>query len=317
MKKVALYSSSGRARTHRRPEAPPRPQPDRAAPPAATTPAAPAPAAHASRWRRLRARYERPLLVVAGALFAAALVALHALLAPSAPAITQEDIDAAVLHTLENTQFPSTAAAAYDKIRNSVVRVRGYAHDQQREDGAPPQGAGVGSGVVIVDTGIILTNLHVVVGADRVEVEFEDGLEAEAEVIGVRPEHDLAVLQAKKLPDDLSAATLRSTADLAVGDEVIAVGFPFGIGPSVSYGVVSGLRREYRSPEGQRVLTNLIQFDAAANPGNSGGPLVTADGEVVGIVTGILNPTENRVFIGIGFAVPIENAAAAVGLSPF
>jgi S1-C subfamily serine protease len=130
-------------------------------------------------------------------------------------------------------------------------------------------------------------------------------------VIGTRPEHDLAVLQAKKLPDDLSAATLRSTADLAVGDEVIAVGFPFGIGPSVSYGVVSGLKREYRSPEGKRVLTNLIQFDAAANPGNSGGPLVTADGEVVGIVTGILNPTESRTFIGIGFAVPIENAAAA------
>ena len=101
----------------------------------------------------------------------------------------------------------------------------------------------------------------------------------------MRPEHDLAVLQAKKLPDDLPAATLRSTADLALGDEVIAVGFPFGIGPSVSAGVVSGLRREYRSPQGKRVLTNLIQFDAAVNPGNSGGPLVTADGEVVGIVT--------------------------------
>ena len=98
---------------------------------------------------------------------------------------------------------------------------------------------------------------------------------------------------------------------------MVAVGFPFGIGPSVSAGVVSGLRREYRSPEGKRLLTNLIQFDAAANPGNSGGPLVTADGEVVGIVTGILNPTEQRVFIGIGFAVPIENARAArVGLSP-
>ena len=98
---------------------------------------------------------------------------------------------------------------------------------------------------------------------------------------------------------------------------MIAVGFPFGIGPSVSSGVVSGLRREHRSPQGKRLLTNLIQFDAAANPGNSGGPLVTADGEVVGIVTGILNPTDQHVFIGIGFAVPIENAAAAIGLSPF
>ena len=98
---------------------------------------------------------------------------------------------------------------------------------------------------------------------------------------------------------------------------MIAVGLPFGIGPSVVAGVVSGLKREFRSPEGQHVLTNLIQFDAAANPGNSGGPLVTMDGEVVGIVTAILNPTEQRTFIGIGFAVPIENAAAAAGMPPF
>jgi MoxR-like ATPase len=91
-------------------------------------------------------------------------------------------------------------------------------------------------------------------------------------VIGVQPEHDLAVLKASKLPDDLKAAVLRSTQDLAPGDEVVAVGFPFGIGPSASAGIISGLKREYRSPEGKRLLTNLIQFDAAANPGNSGGP---------------------------------------------
>ena len=177
--------------------------------------------------------------------------------------------------------------------------------------------SGVGTGVVIVDKGVILTNLHVVTNAKRVSVVFADGLESDATVIGVQPENDLAVLQAKTLPDDLPAATLRSTNDLLPGDQVIAVGFPFGIGPSVTAGVVSGLKREYRSPEGKRLLTNLIQFDAAANPGSSGGPLVTADGEVVGIVTAILNPTEQHVFIGIGFAVPIENAAAAIGVSPF
>jgi S1-C subfamily serine protease len=77
------------------------------------------------------------------------------------------------------------------------------------------------------------------------------------------------------------------------------------------------LKREFRSPEGERVLTNLIQFDAAANPGNSGGPLVTMEGEVVGIVTAILNPTKQRTFVGIGFAVPIENAAAGAGMPPF
>jgi S1-C subfamily serine protease len=150
-----------------------------------------------------------------------------------------------------------------------------------------------------------------------VEVEFADGTESEAAVVAVQPEHDLAVIQAKTLPDDLVPATLRSTEDLRPGDDVVAVGFPFGIGPSVSAGVISGLGREFRSPQGQRLLTNLIQFDAAVNPGNSGGPLVTMDGQVVGIVTAILNPTAQRVFVGVGFAVPIENAAAAVGLSPF
>ena len=176
---------------------------------------------------------------------------------------------------------------------------------------------GTGSGVVILDTGVILTNLHVVTGARRLQVVFADGTESEAAVIRTQPEHDLAVIRAATVPDDLTAATLTSTRDLAPGDEVVAVGFPFGIGPSVTAGVVSGLRREFRSPEGDRVLTNLIQFDAAANPGSSGGPLVTTDGNVVGIVTAILNPHSQGVFAGIAFAVPIENAAAAVGLPPF
>uniref|UniRef100_UPI0032B2186F S1C family serine protease n=1 Tax=uncultured Aquincola sp. TaxID=886556 RepID=UPI0032B2186F len=149
------------------------------------------------------------------------------------------------------------------------------------------------------------------------KVTFYDGTEADAHVINVQPENDLAVLQAQKLPDDLVPATMRSTGDLRPGDRVTAVGFPFGIGPSVSHGVVSGLKREFRSPEGKQVLTNLIQFDAAANPGNSGGPLVTDDGEVVGIVTAILNPVQQRFFVGIGFAVPIENAAAGAGMHPF
>jgi S1-C subfamily serine protease len=218
---------------------------------------------------------------------------------------------------LPETAAPQlTAAEAYEKIRPSVVHVRGIPEVEDAENDTRPEGS-VGTGVVIVDTGIILTNLHVVYGAKQVKVTFADGTESVAEVIGEKPEHDLAVLQAKELPDDLIPATIRSTSGLRPGDPVVAVGFPFGIGPSASYGVISGLKREYRSASGKRVLTNLIQFDAAANPGNSGGPLVTADGEVVGIVTGLLNPTEQRVFIGIAFAVPIENAAGAVGLNPF
>jgi len=209
----------------------------------------------------------------------------------------------------------SVAAQAYAAVRPSVVKVRGFGEVEKESETAPE--IQVGTGVVIVDKGLILTNLHVVLGASRVTVVFADDLESEATVVGMRPEHDLAVLQARTVPDDLVAATMRSTADLLPGDAVVAVGYPFGIGPSASAGVVSGLRREFRSPEGKRMLTNLIQFDAAANPGSSGGPLVTAGGEVVGIVTAILNPTEQRVFVGIGFAVPIENAAAAAGLSPF
>jgi S1-C subfamily serine protease len=297
VRKATLYSRSSR----------PRPPGERNAPVAAAEPPPPPPAAPARKsrflWRKVFAG--TALAALAAALFLAWPV-------PPQP-LTQEDIDAAVMRTLENNTLPSRMAKAYDVIRPSVVRVRGLGKDEMGEEVEQS----VGTGVVIVDSGIILTNLHVVVGAPKLVLEFADGLESEASVIGLQPEQDLAVLQAKTIPDDLVAATMRSTQDLALGDDVMAVGFPFGIGPSVSSGVVSGLRREYRSPEGKRVLTNLIQFDAAANPGNSGGPLVTAEGEVVGIVTGLLNPTEQRVFIGIGFAVPIESAAGAVGLSPF
>jgi S1-C subfamily serine protease len=252
--------------------------------------------------------------VIAGSLFGLLLAWLLSAAPPSPRRISQHDIDAAVLHTLRTQSLPSPAARAYDVIRPSVVRVRGLELDP---DGDEESEKSIGSGVVIVDKGIILTNLHAVAGAKLVKVVFDNGLQSDATIISALPENDLAVLQAKTVPDDLAPATLRSTADLALGDQVVAVGFPFGIGPSVSAGVVSGLGREYTSPEGKRLLTNLIQFDAAANPGNSGGPLVTTDGEVIGIVTAILNPTEQRVFIGIGFAVTMESATAAIGLPPF
>jgi S1-C subfamily serine protease len=265
-------------------------------------------------WRHFYTGHKRLVWVAAGGLFALLLVLTYATIAPPARPITQEDIRAAVLHTLETSTLPSPAAKAYEVIRPSIVRVRRLEPDKE---GGEDVEKSVGTGVVIVDKGIILTNLHVVFGAKRVQVVFADGLESDATIAGVHPEHDLAVLQAQTIPDDLVAATMRSTADLALGEQVLAVGFPFGIGPSVTAGVVSGLRREFLSPEGKRLLTNLIQFDAAVNPGSSGGPLVTAQGEVVGIVTAILNPTDQRFFVGIGFAVPIENAAATVGIPPF
>jgi S1-C subfamily serine protease len=232
----------------------------------------------------------------------------------SPPKLTQEIIDNAVLKTLETADLPSPAAKAYETILPAVVQVRSFV---KSVEGGEDVQHGVGTGVVIVDKGIILTNLHVVQGAQIIKVTFADGLEATASITGTQPENDLAVLQAHKMPDDLIAATMRSTAELRPGDQVLAVGFPFGIGPSASAGVVSGLKRTFRSPDGDKDISNLIQFDAAANPGNSGGPLVTMDGQVVGIVTAILNPSKQRTFIGIGFAVPIENAAQAAGMPPF
>ncbi|MCX7229487.1 MAG: trypsin-like peptidase domain-containing protein [Burkholderiales bacterium] len=291
-----------------------RPEGPAARPATAETPPPPPPRRFG--WlRRLVSRSERPLLVVLGVLAALAGVMLQRGLYPPPRALTQEDIDAAVLRTMETQPLPSQAAKAWEVIRPSVVRVRRIG--PPGKDGAPGEDIGVGSGVVVVETGLILTNLHVVAGADSIKVVFADGLESDAVMVQAQPEQDLAVLQAKTLPDDLVPATLKSTADVRPGDVVVAAGFPFGIGPSVTSGVVSGLKREFRSPEGKRQLTNLIQFDAAVNPGSSGGPLITPEGEVIGIVTAVLNPTEQRVFVGIGFAVPIESAAAGAGMSPF
>jgi S1-C subfamily serine protease len=180
-----------------------------------------------------------------------------------------------------------------------------------------PQPDAIGSGVVVNAGGKILTALHVISSTDHWVVVFADGSKSDADLVGSQPENDLAVLQPKRLPDELQPAILASTAGLRPGDEVVATGFPFGIGPSVTAGVVSGLKREFDDPDNDLPkLTNLIQFDAAVNPGNSGGPLVDRDGEVVGIVTAILNPTGAHAFAGIGFAVPIENAARAAGENP-
>jgi len=281
-------------------------------------PAAPDSASGRMSWRQRLRRISftdpRLLWAAIGLLSLLLIATLMLALRPGPRALTQDAINAAVLHTLENTTLPSPAARAAAAIQPSVVRVMGFRKDKK---GGEDIEHGVGTGVVIVDKGVILTNLHVVQSADSIKVLFADGLEATASITGVQPENDLAVLQAHKIPDDLIPATMRSTHDLAPGDEVVAVGFPFGIGPSYSAGVISGLKRVFRSPEGKQQLNNLIQFDAAANPGNSGGPLVTMDGQVVGIVTAILNPTPARTFLGIAFAVPIENAAAAVGLHPF
>jgi S1-C subfamily serine protease len=305
MKKGAFYSSSSRARMRL----------GQADPFAAEVTTPPPPGRLRVFWDKRIARHEKKLMAATGALSAIVVLGLYALVVPGPREYTQHDIDLAVRSTLESLPpEPSASARAYEVIRPSVVRVNQLEKEKDSEEVTVK---GVGTGVIIDESGIILTNLHVVAGAERVGVEFFDGTKSEAEVLSVQPENDLAVIKPTTLPDDMVPATLKSTAKLQLGDEVVAVGNPFGIGVSVSAGVISGLRRNYVSTEGKNVLTNVIQVDAAANPGNSGGPLVTMDGEVIGIVTAILNPTSQRVFIGIGFAVPIENAARAAGESPF
>ena len=259
-------------------------------------------------------------LLLAAAAFAFSLGTALRPVPPQGPSAAE--IDAAVQRKLRDTVLPSPFTRAADRVGPSVVRVVAYGKADRRRNGRYREKEngeienGIGTGVVIVDTGVILTNLHVVAGADHIRVTFADGSVSDASLSNARPEHDLAVLQAHTIPDDLEAATLRSSKDLRPGDEVAVIGYPFGIGPSVSSGVVSGLNRVFEG-SGKQQLADLIQFDAAANPGNSGGPLITMDGEVVGIVTAILNPTRARTFLGIGFAVPMEDAAAAAGMPPF
>ena len=336
MARATLYSRS--------PQGPASPgtRPAKPAVPASTSPSPDADAdAGAGLLQRLqdRARRHRQGLWAWAVLAGLVLAGWPAWTAKIQRPLTIEQIDLALRDSINKQPLDAVGVAAYQAVLPSVVRVVGHSADDEAlaaQPGAkasprmapagPPPGhpdadpdhkRSVGTGVVIVDKGLILTSLHVVEGAQRVSVTFFDGSQSEATVISRQPENDLAVLQARTIPDDLQAATLRSTSGLAPGEAVLAVGFPFGIGPSASQGVISGLKREFRAPEGERFLTNLIQFDAAANPGNSGGPLVTMDGHVVGIVAAIMNPNQQRTFIGIGFAVPIESAAAAVGMPPF
>ena len=286
-------------------------------------------------------RYERIVPAIAMALALLLLFGGWQLMHPAPRVLSQWDIDNAVHYTMSHTEAPpAEATIAAAMVGPSVVRVEGYlspehAAEQAKEeakqakkdhkpvplkspDGKDNEPDATGTGVVIDTKGSILTNLHVIHSTDRWVVTFWDGSKSEASVVNVQPENDLAVIRAKTSPDDLKPATMASTAGLNPGDTVVAVGFPFGIGPSVASGVVSGLKLELVDPQryDRGRLTNLIQFDAAVNPGNSGGPLINRDGEVVGIVTALYNPTGQHVFAGMGFAVPIENAAKAVGDNP-
>jgi S1-C subfamily serine protease len=265
------------------------------------------------RLQRLRTRVRKVTPFVSGVLAAFVALLLYRVLDPVPPPLTTRDVNDAVAQALATaTPPPAFSARAYQAIQPSLVLIQVKEPDANgKEEDA------LGSGVVIDDRGDILTSLHVVADATDIQLTFADGTQSGAQVIARQPENDIAVLQATQPPSRLVPAILGNPNAMRVGDEAFAVGNPLGLYSSMSAGVISGFDRTFQIPDTDRTLKGLIQIDAAVNPGNSGGPLVNRDGQVIGIVTGLVNPTKQDVFIGIGFAVPITTAGGAAGLPPY
>jgi S1-C subfamily serine protease len=245
----------------------------------------------------------------------AALIALllYNALVPKPHQITQNEVNDSIANTLASaTAPPPWSSYVYQVIRPSLVLIQSHFPDANGKSDD-----GLGSGVVVDDKGSILTSLHVVENATTIQVTFADGTESPAQIAIQQPENDIAVLQTSQLPKQLIPAVMGNPNAMRVGDEAFVVGNPFGLYSSMSGGVISGFNRSFRKPDSDQRLQGLIQFDTAVNPGNSGGPLLNRYGQVVGIVTALLNPTQQEVFIGIGFAVPITTAGGAAGLPPY
>ena len=148
-------------------------------------------------------------------------------------------------------------------------------------------------------------------------VTFANGTQSEATIVIRQPAIDIAVIQAYDTPLTLVPAVLGNPSSMRVGDEAYVVGNPFGLYGSMTSGIISGFDREFQLPNSDTKIHGMIQIDAAVNPGNSGGPLLNRDGYVMGIITGLINPTKENFFIGIGFAVPIMTAVSGMGSPPY
>ena len=218
-----------------------------------------------------------------------------------APEEVEVAIDEALADAFDNTTVPpDRGPAIYSTIFPSLVLIQ-VGNDEE---------GGLGTGVIVNADGSIMTSNHVVSGGGEINVTFTDGTTAVAQVTESIPEMDIAVLQTDALPQVVVPATFGATP--AIGSRVYAVGNPLGLAASMSTGVVSSVGRTIARDDGEP-LEDLIQFDAAVNPGSSGGPLLNDNAQLIGIVTALANPTGEDFFSGIGFAVPIENAAATTG----
>jgi putative serine protease PepD len=194
-----------------------------------------------------------------------------------------------------------TTAQLYAAVAPSVVVI---------EATDSPTSGSTGTGVVASADGTILTAYHVVKGATGIKVTFSDGTQSAAQVANADETADIATLTPATLPQPLVPATIGNSDRLAVGNPVLAIGNQLGLTSSATTGVVSGLDRTAANSDGTK-LSGLIQFDAAVNPGSSGGPLVNGKGETIGIVVALANPTSAGTFVGVGFAVPIGAALGA------